>query len=434
MAQQNRLIPASLSRRRFLQYTGSLTLGSSLLAACAGTGSGGGSTTASSGSTPALTQWYHQYGEKGTHEAVLKYAKDYTKANVSVSWVPGTGNEYPDKVRAALLGSKAPDVFELPSISVDQVKAGLLEPLDDLLAEVKSDFNPASLAPFTVNGKVYGIKMINDPTFVYYRKSMFQQAGLSIPKTIDDLIAAAKKLTNGSRKGIYIGPDGGVNALYLIAGWASGGDFLSPDNKVVFNTDRMAAAYAKIHELNASGGTLPDAPTFWWDSSSFQQGTVAMQWCGLWAMPLIRASQVGDDFGIFPFPALDAQSKPATINGGWAEIVNAKSANKQAAKDYVKYLWITNSQVQTDWNVAYGFHVPPRTSTSAQTSKLKASPASDAVDILNQYGHANSPYWNAAMDTALQTAVSNIVKGSKNPRAELDAAAEKANAELQKEL
>ena len=434
MAQENRLIPASLSRRRFLQYTGSLTLGSSLLAACAGTGSGGGSSTASSGSTPALTQWYHQYGEKGTHEAVLKYAKDYTKAKVTVSWVPGTGNEYPDKVRAALLGSKAPDVFELPGISVDQVKAGLLEPLDDLIADVKSDFNPASLAPFTVNGKIYGIKMINDPTFIYYRKSMFQQAGVQVPQTIDELITVAKKLTNGSRKGIYIGPDGGVNALYLIAGWASGGDFLSPDNKVVFNTDRMAAAYEKIYQLNASGATLPDAPTFWWDPSSFEQGTVAMQWCGLWAMPGIKASAVGNDFGIFPFPALDSQSKPATINGGWAELVNAKSANKQAAKDYVKELWITNSQVQTDWNVGYGFHVPPRISTSATTDKLKVSPASDAVDILNKYGHANSPYWNAAMDTALQTAVSNIVKGSKNPRAELDAAAAKANAELQKEL
>jgi len=433
MAQQNRFIPTSLSRRRFLEYTGSLTLGSSLLAACAGTGSGS-STTASGGSTPALTQWYHQYGEKGTHEAVLKYAKDYKAANVTVSWVPGTGGEYPDKVRAALLGSKAPDVFELPSISVDQVKAGLLEPLDDLIADVKSDFNPASLAPFTVDGKIYGIKMINDPTFIYYRKSMFQQAGLQIPQTVDELIAAAKKLTNGNRKGIYIGPDGGVSALYQIAGWAAGGDFISPDNKIVFNTDRMAAAYEKLHELNASGGVLPDAPTFWWDPSSFTQGTVAMQWCGLWAMPGIRASQVAEDFGIFPYPALDAQSKPATVDGGWAEMVNAKSANKQAAKDYVKALWITNSQVQIDWNVAYGFHVPPRNSTSAQTTKLKTSPASDAVDLLNKYGHATPPLWNAAMDTALQTAVSTIVKSGKNARATLDAAAAKANAELQKEL
>src|SRR6266446_4276171 len=119
-------------------------IGGTLLAACAGTG-GSGPTTNSN--LPTLQQWYHQYGETGTHEAVLRYAKQYTKANVSVSWVPGTGNEYPDKLRAALLGSNAPDVFELPNPTVDQVKAGLIEPLDDIIADVKSDFNPVSLRP-----------------------------------------------------------------------------------------------------------------------------------------------------------------------------------------------------------------------------------------------------------------------------------------------
>src|SRR5437868_2982426 len=111
---QNHIFPTTpFTRRRFFQYTGSAALSGSLLAACAGTG-GGGTTGGGGSNLPALTQWYHQYGEAGTHEAVLRYAKQYTKANVTVSWVPGTGSTaYPDKVRAALLGSKAPDVFEL---------------------------------------------------------------------------------------------------------------------------------------------------------------------------------------------------------------------------------------------------------------------------------------------------------------------------------
>lgn len=423
-----RYFNAAMNRRRFLQYTGALT-GSAFLAACASTGSGGSGGGGNS-SVPTLTQWYHQYGETGTHEAVLRYAKQYTKANVKVSWVPGTGNEYPDKVRAALLGSNAPDVFELPGPTVDQVKAGVIEPLDDIIADVKSDFLPASLKPLTINGKVYAIKMINDPTFVYYRKSMFQKAGLQAPTTIEELISAAKKLSSGNVKGLYVGPDGGVNALYLIAGWASGGDFISQDNKIAFNTDRMAAAYSKLHELNASGGLLPDAPTFWWDPSSFTQGQCAMQWCGLWAMPGIT-KVLGDDFGIFPFPALDSQSQPATIDGGWAEMVYAKGKNVQAAKDYVKWLWIQNSQVQIDWNVGYGFHIPPRVSISAQADKLKTGTASQAVDILNKYGHANPPLWDSTMDTALTDAVSNIVKKGANPLSELNRAADKCNTELQ---
>ncbi len=426
MAQDYHSLTTPLTRRRFLQYTGSVVLGGSLLSACAGTSS----TSTSTSNLPTLQQWYHQYGEAGTHEAVLRYAKQYTKANVQVSWVPGTGTEYPNKLRAALLGSNAPDVFELPNPTVDQVKAGLIEPLDDIIADVKSDFNPVSLRPLTINGKVYAIKMINDTTFVYYRKSLLQKAGLQPPTTVDDLIAAAKKLTNGSMKGIYIGPDGGVDALKNILGWSAGGDFLSDANKIVFNTDRVAAAYEKLRELNASGGVLPDAPTFWWDPSAFTQGLSAMQFCGLWAMPGITKA-LGDDFGIFPWPALDSKSQPAVTLQGWAEMVSAKGKNVAAAKEFVKYLWIDNSNIQIDWNVGYGFHVPPRASIAAKTTKLQSGPAAQAVDLINKYGHSLPPLWDAAMDTALTDAISNILKNGANPTTALNAAADKANTELQ---
>lgn len=376
---QNHIFPTPLSRRRFLQYTGSMALGSSFLAACA-----------------------------------------------------GTGDDYGNKVHAALLGSNPPDVFEQSGIGVDLVKAGAVEPLDDLIADVKSDFNPASEAAFVVDGKTYGIKMINDPTFVYYRKSLFQKAGLQPPTSVDELIAAAKKLSTGKMKGIYIGPDGGVDALKYISLWSSGGDLLNDDKtKVAFNTDRTAQALLKIHELNASGGVLPDAPTFWWDPSAFTQGLVAMQWCGLWAMPGIQ-KVLGDDFGIFPFPALDSKGTPATINGGWAEMVSAKSKNKEAAKAYVKWLWVTRADIQKDWNVGYGFHVPPRNSTAASTDKLKSGTAAQGVDILSKYGHAISPYWDSTMNTAYTDAVSTIVKNGGNALSILNTAAEKCQAELDK--
>jgi len=410
-----------------------MALGGSFLAACAGTGgSTSGGSTGGSSSLPTIQQWYHQYGEVGTHEAVLKYAKDYTKANVKVSWVPGTGDDYGNKVHAALLGSNPPDVFELSGIGVDLIKAGAVEPLDDLFADVKSDFTPASLAAFVVDGKTYGIKMLNDPTFVYYRKSLFQKAGLQPPTTVDELIHAAKTLSTGKMKGIYVGPDGGVDALSYISLWSSGGDMLSSDNtKVTFDTDRTAQALLKLHELNTSGGVLPDAPTFWWDPSAFTQGLAAMQWCGLWAMPGITKA-LGDDFGIFPFPALDAKGTPATVNGGWAEMVSAKSKNKDAAKEYVKSLWVTNAEVQKDWNVGYGFHVPPRNSTAAATDKLKSGAAAQAVELLTKYGHAIPPYWDATMNTAYKDAVSTIVKSGGNALSILKTAADKCSAELQK--
>lgn len=56
-----------------------------------------------------LAQWYHQYGEAATQQAVQRYAKAYPNANVSVQWTPG---DYDKKVAAALLTSSGPDIFE----------------------------------------------------------------------------------------------------------------------------------------------------------------------------------------------------------------------------------------------------------------------------------------------------------------------------------
>ncbi len=413
-----------LPRREFMRLAALGAGSAAFLAACGS----GGSTSGGGGGSVALTQWYHQYGEAGTQQAVLRYAKEYTKANVKVSWVAGTGNEYPNKVNAALLGSGAPDVFELQNPSLDQVKAGLIAPLDDIIADAKSDFSPAALKPLTINNKIYAIKMINDMGLLYYRKSLLQKAGVQPPTTMDELITAAKKLNKGSVKGLYVGQDGGVDALYLVAPWGAGADFIK-DDKITFDVDGTANAYSKLVELNNSGALLIDAPTFWWDPSAFTQGLAAMQWTGLWAMPGI-AKALGDDFGVVPWPALNASVQPSTFFGGWSQMVYGKGKNIDAAKQYVKYLWIDNTAVQSDWCVGYGFHVPPRASTTAKTTKLQSGPAAQAVEYLNKYGHALPPTWDTLMDNALRDACSNILKNKANAKSEIHNAAQKCQAEL----
>jgi multiple sugar transport system substrate-binding protein len=79
-------------RRRFLHGLGlgaAALGGSRLLAACGGGSSGlsgdqgGQASQGPSGPKPALNQWYHQYGEAGTQQAVTRYAKEYPDATVA---------------------------------------------------------------------------------------------------------------------------------------------------------------------------------------------------------------------------------------------------------------------------------------------------------------------------------------------------------------
>ncbi|CAN5644324.1 sugar ABC transporter substrate-binding protein [soil metagenome] len=385
--------------------------------------------------TIRISQWYHQYGEAGTEDAAKRYAEQYTTENPAVEvemvWTPG---DYGSALAAALLTDKGPDVYE-STVTFAMVDAGQVEPLDDLYTpEVLADFNPQDIASSTVRDHVYGVKMIDDMGLLYYRKSVLEAASIAPPTNMDEVIAAAKALDTGRTKGLFLGNDGGIGALSQIAAWSAGSDFIDiATNQITFNNERTVLAYEKIKELNDSGALLLGSPTDWWDPSAFNDGLVAMQWTGLWAMPGIAAA-VGDDFGVMPWPALDATGTPATFWGGWTQFVNPKGEHQQVAeaKKFVDWLWIQKTDLQQDWALSYGFHVPPRISAAAAAEPLKTGPAFEAVGFLAQYGKAAPPQWTGAMGTYLTDSITNIVKNGADAATEVAACAEKCQAELDK--
>ncbi|MCW3061280.1 MAG: sugar transporter substrate-binding protein [Capsulimonas sp.] len=415
------LMNVSLTRRQFLK-TATFAAGV-LLAGCGPKGVPGARVT--------LTQWYHQYGEPGAQEAVQRYAREYTKLHpdiaVRVVWIPG---DYSTKLGTALLTRNGPDVFE-SSLSLPMVTAGEVVPLDDLFTpEIRADFNPKDLALNSVGGKIYGVKMFDDTAALYYRKSILEKSGVEPPRTMDALIEAVKVLNKADRKSLFVGNDGGVGSLLTIVPWSAGSDFLAGD-RVVFSNPRTAAAYEKLLELNATNALLMGAPTDWYDPSAFTQGLAAMQWTGLWAYPAIRKA-LGDDFGVLPWPALDAQGAPATFLGGWTAMVNAQSSQIEEAKKYVKWLWIDRTDLQKDWCLSYGFHVPCRASVALTADALRAPAAAAAVHNLSVYGHALPPQWNSAMGTALTDAATHILKEGRPAAESLAVAAHKCEVVLRR--
>lgn len=384
------------------------------------------------GKRVTLTQWYHQYGEKGTQDAVMRYAQEYMRLNpdigVRVIWVPG---DYHTKLATALLTRGGPDVFE-SQLTVPMVTAEQVTPLDDLYTpDVRADFSPHDIAANTVGGKIYGVKMLDDTGILYYRKSLLQKAGMAPPTTMDGMIAAAKALTQGTRKGLFVGNDGGISALLNILPWSAGSDFLVND-KIVFNNSRTVTAYEKLRQLSASSAVLMGAPTDYWDPSAFTQELAAMQWTGLWAYPAIHKA-LGDDVGGMAWPALDAAGTPATFSGGWSSMVNSQSPHVDEAKKYVKWLWIDNVKAQTDWCLSYGFHVPPRASVAQNATALRAPVPAAAVQALTRYGRLLPPSWSSAMGTALTDAVTNIIKENRPVAPEVAIAQQKCERELERQ-
>ncbi len=395
------------------------------LAACGSNNGRGGA----SGSGTDLVQYFHAYGEAGTEQAIKRYAKAYDKAGVSTQWI--TGNNFENKLFSALLTDKAPDLFEFhPQIQL--VNSGQVADLTDIVEPVKDDFNPADIESHTVDGKIYGVRMIDDPQFFFYRKSLFDKAGVGVPTTLDELLETAAKLTTDKVKGVFLGNE--LHAIIRPMIWAAGADTLDDQNRIAYHTDGVKDGLVKLRKLFTSGDLLLDAPADFWDPSALNQGLSlihAMQWCGMWAMPVMQEA-LGDDLGIFPFPKVTDDGKPAVYNGGWSMFVNAKGKNVDAAKEYVKWLWIDQKEYQEDWATSYGFHIPPRTSIAESADKLKSGLPAEGVKLFNEFGHFDNIGFTQAMIDATEDVIADCVRQDGNPEAALDKCDAKVDRELKK--
>ncbi|MEP6798091.1 MAG: extracellular solute-binding protein, partial [Lapillicoccus sp.] len=350
-------LPASFNRRGFLGLTGA-ALGAGALAACGGN-TGRGSTSggaSSSGGKPAISQWYHAYGEAGTQQAVEKYAKAYPDASVTVQWYP---SGYDQKVASSLLTASGPDVFENGNgPSIDMIQGGQVVDLTGILGDSASDFTPSLIKRFTYKDKLYAVPQVTDMQLMVYRKSLLAAAGVQPPTTVDELLTTAKKLTTDKIKGFYAGTDGGVGVLGGPMLWSAGLDYLNADQTAFgFDSDAAVEGFSKLRELFTSGSLLLGAPADWSDPSAFTQGLTAMQWTGLWTLPVIEKAFPGD-YGVIAFPALGSSGKPSVPIGAYGSCVSAKAKDVAAAKAFVKWLWVDQTADQLDFAQSYGFHIP----------------------------------------------------------------------------
>jgi multiple sugar transport system substrate-binding protein len=281
-----------LSRRGFLSLAGGL-LAAAALAACDSTPRRTNATSTPSPGKQRLAQWYHQYGEAGTKQAVERYAKGFDQASVTVQWTPA---DYDKTVADALVTDSGPDIFEAPNgPTIDQIQAGQVLALDGVLGAAQDDFTLSLLDRMTYKGKLYAVPQVMDMQLLVYRKSLLKKAGIKPPTTFGELVSTAAKLTTKTTKGLFIGNDGGVAALAGPMLWSVGADYLTSDGRPGFDNPEVAAAFGKLHDLFRSGSLLLGSPTDWADPAAFTRGRTAMQWTGLWTFPELQ-SALGDDF------------------------------------------------------------------------------------------------------------------------------------------
>ena len=188
-----------------------------------------------------------------------------------------------------------------------------------------------------------------------YRKDLLEAAGIEPPKTQEELLAAAQKLTDASKElyGIaLLGAKGSAVAQDYMA-WVQqhGGRILDDEGKPALNTPEnveILKFFGELFKYAPAGST-----DYWWDQreTAFRSGMVAM----MEGWSIARAgyenpeiSSVVGNVDIAVAPVAEGM-EPKYGFGGWGIGVNADSTpeEQECAWQFIK--WLTSPEIQKEW-------------------------------------------------------------------------------------
>ncbi|WNJ90271.1 ABC transporter substrate-binding protein [Bosea sp. 685] len=185
------------------------------------------------------------------------------QSGASVNWVTfGDVNAIHERLlREATLGETTIDVAYLLNGRAVPRNLKLFEPLDALLKdaaiEALDDFAPGLIAPMKLDDALHGIPVRHATNALIYNEAILEERGVSkLPTSFEELAELARKLTFKRDDGTQ------VNGLAFTAAFASnfltlarclGGDYMTPDGKLVANEPGMVKALTLLADFYKAG-------------------------------------------------------------------------------------------------------------------------------------------------------------------------------------
>jgi multiple sugar transport system substrate-binding protein len=404
--------------------------------------------SASMDTTPVTLTVWDYYGKEVTPftpDAIAAFQSEYPWITVDrqdLDW-----DTFIDKFNTAVASGQGPDVATLdmtwiPTLASNEVLADL-KPLSGGMLNgrpIADQYAPGPLEAMTY-GDAYITAMNDfDAYALYYRSDLFDAKGIAVPKTWDELRAAAKKIaedTNGDGKTdtyMYaVRPNTFHFSQFL---FQNGGSLLTSDNtKAAFNSPEGVAA------LEFQKGLIDDGSGLYWSDADgdlppvLVDERVAMFSDGPYYMGLMK-SGVPDQAGKWKVAIAPYAKQPGSYLGGTGLSVPASSAHPDAAWKFIEF-FLRPEQQERVFTVTGAL---PATTAALESPALTGAdpyfggqvPSTVFLEALKTATHF--PYVDAwsDIDTIIGENLDAALVGTKDAQAALDAAAAAADALLAK--
>ena len=348
---------SGFSRRTLLG--GALALGALGLSACA---SGGTSTTPGAAASGEVTFGNKQADPvpKAAIEAVAKAFQD-ANAGLTVKMNTVAHTTFQENINNYLQGSPD-DAFGWFAGYRARFFASknLVGDLSDVYNGIQGIPEGLKKACSTEDGKQIVIPATYYPWVVLYRKSVWQENGYTVPKTIDEFKALGDKMKGKGLAPLAFADKDGWEAMgtfdilnlrvngydYHINLMAGKEDWTSDKVAKVFDLWKGLLPY---HQTDALGRSWQEA------AQALQKGEAGMYYLGTFAAQQFAKGAEQDDLDFFVFPEVDS-----TIGTGAIEaptdgyMMSRRPKNEAGAKKWLGYLGTADAQnilVQADPSV-----------------------------------------------------------------------------------
>ncbi|UKS26785.1 extracellular solute-binding protein [Paenibacillus sp. HWE-109] len=372
--------------KKWLTSSMALVLVMSITAACGKTTDNGSATTSPAGTNaPATTDagGAANASVKGkitvvTHRTDLVDTKFKEWTDAFKKKYPGVTEvaiesikDYGPTMKVRLSTGELGDVNMIPDGVPNNKLAEYYAPLNDLGLNDKVYFPDIKAS----DGKTLGLPSGVNTNGVAYNKQAFAKAGItSVPKTLDELYAAAEKLKTAGITPLATN----FKDKWPLSEWDIIAFEISGDPEFRGSMTKTDAPFAEGTPYNKAltilktfvtkGYTEKDLMSTDWESSKkdVASGKTAMYFLGNWVIPqIIENGAKSEDIGFFPMPYDNSGKYNANMGPDYMYGVAKNSKNIDTAKAFVKFM------IEESDYADYAGMIPPLKSKVSTMPQLK---------------------------------------------------------------
>ncbi|MEE0401022.1 MAG: ABC transporter substrate-binding protein [Christensenellales bacterium] len=295
--------------------------------------------------------FFHRWPNEPKNSYINSLIDEFEAANPDIDIVSDCvlNDSYKEKIRVLVSTDALPDVFFSWSgvFGENLTRSGRVLALDDVMArdsEWSSQIVEGQWAPFNYNGKQYGAPWSMDGKAFFYNVDVFNELGIEIPTTLNELYAVCEKLKeNGYDEPIsagfsapwavshYLGTicQRVVDPEVLAKDYTGGGDFSDPAYIEALNI------FKKLGEYMTSDPCSVDHE---FARNAFIMGVSPMCYMQLAEMKYMRDDEELN-YAFFNFPAVeDGKGDPGQLTGAPEGMMISATAKPEVQEAAIKFM------------------------------------------------------------------------------------------------